>query len=87
VSEINEIANRTFDQIAGITRVSLSPATAQRIIDSATSGTIYIGVAGAGITTSDPKAWLVERIVVSGTTVTITHATGSWDNRASLSYS
>jgi hypothetical protein len=86
MSELNEVANRVHDQVAGINRVTLFPATSKRIVDEAGApGTTYVGVAAAGTATSD-SAWLVERITVSGTTTTIDHATGVWDDRASLSY-
>lgn len=86
MSESNEIQNRTHDQIAGLNRVSLFPATAKRVIDeSGAPATTYIGVAAAGTATS-AATWLMEKIVVSGTTTTITHATGVFDDRASITF-
>lgn len=86
MSELNEIANRTHDPIAGINRVTLFPASSKRVIDEASApGTTYVGVAAAGAATS-ASAWLIERITVSGTTTTIEHATGVFDDRASLTY-
>ncbi len=82
MSEANERGNRVHDQIAGIDRVTLFPATSKRIIDeSGAPGTTYIGVAYAGAATA-ATTWLIERITVSGTTTTIDHATDAWDNRA-----
>ena len=83
------MANRVHDQVAGINRVTLFPASSQRIIDeSGAPGTTYIGVAAAGAATSLAKGWLIEKIVVSGTTTTITHAVDAWDNRSTTaSYS
>lgn len=86
MSEVSEIENRTFDQVAGTRRVTLFPATALRIIDeSGAPATTYIGVAAPG-TAQSLSAWLVERISVSGTTTTIDHATGAWSGRAALAY-
>lgn len=54
------------------------------------SGTTYIGEAPVGTPTSAPY-WRIQKIVVSGSTTTITWASSKfdqiWDNRASLSYS
>lgn len=87
MSELNEIQNREHDQIAGIKRVSLFPATAKRIIDVATTNITYIGIAAPGTATGIAKAWLIEKVDVSvANTTTITHATDSWDNRASATY-
>jgi hypothetical protein len=87
MSEINEIANREHDQIAGVKRVSLFPATAKRIVEVASATITYIGVAAPGTATSVPSAWLIEKIDTSVTdTTTITHATGKWDDRAVLTY-
>lgn len=88
MAESNEIANRIHDQIAGVNRVTLFPATAKRIIEVASSTITYVGVAAAGTATGTLKAWLIEKIDTSvANTTTITHATGAWDDRASLSYS
>lgn len=87
MSELNEVANRVHDQVAGINRVTLFPATSLRRIDAASSSTIYVGVAAAGSSNSLENGWLIERISVSGTDVTIEHATGNWTNRSSLTYS
>lgn len=86
MSELNEIANRTFDQIAGVSRVALLPTVAKRIIDeSGAPGTTYVGVTAPGTATST-ATWIIEKIVVSGATTTITHATDAWDNRSTASY-
>ena len=86
--ELNEIVIREHDQLAGVKRVSLFPSSALRIIDESISpATTYIGLAAPGTSTSSLKAWFIEKIVVSGTTTTITHASDSWDNRALAIYS
>lgn len=87
MSESNEIANRTYDPIAGIRRVTLFPATSLRIIDESGAPSVtYVGVAAAGTAQGATKSWLLERISVSGTTTTIDHAVDTWTNRASASY-
>lgn len=85
MSETNEIANRVHDQVAGINRVTLFPATSKRIVDASGASVTYVGVAAPGTATSS-SSWLVEKVSVSGDTTTITHATGTWDDRASLTY-
>jgi predicted component of type VI protein secretion system len=87
MAEINEINIREHDQIAGVKRVTLFPATAKRMIDAVDSSTTYVGVAAPGTSTSDTKAWLLEKIVTASTITTITHATDSWDNRLVANYS
>jgi hypothetical protein len=88
VAESNEIAIREHDQIAGVKRVTLFPATATRIVETPSSTVTYVGVAAAGTATSTLKAWLIEKIDTSvSNTTSITHATDSWDNRATASYS
>lgn len=87
MAEINEIANRTYDAIAGTKRVTLFPASAKRIIETASATITYVGIAAPGTATSVLKAWLIEKIDTSVTgTTTITHATDSWDNRAITTY-
>lgn len=83
MAELNEITNREHDRIAGTKRVTLFPATAKRLIDTSVTNIIYIGVAAPGTATSI-TAWLIEKVdsTVSNT-ITITHATDAWDNRAS----
>lgn len=87
MSELNEVANRQADQIAGVGRVSLLPNSAQRIIDTSVAGTIYIGVSAPGTAQGAAKSWFLEKVLTSGTTITITHAVDSWTNRASAAYS
>lgn len=87
MAETNEIENRTFDQVAGIRRVTLFPATSKRKVDTATTNIVYVGVAAAGSATSDTKAWILEKIDTTvSNIITITHATDAWDNRATASY-
>ena len=86
MAEVSEITNREHDQITGAKRVSLFPSTAKKIIDEAGAPAVtYLGWAAPGTATS-ASTWFVELITVSGTTTTFTHATGIWDNRASLTY-
>jgi hypothetical protein len=86
MAELNELSNREHDQIAGIKRVTLFPATSLRLIDeSGAPSTTYVGVAAAGTAQAD-NAWLVERISVSGTDTMIDHATGAWSDRGILTY-
>lgn len=88
MSEVSEITNREHDQIAGIKKVTLFPASSQRMIDTTSSTITYVGVAAAGKATSASKSWLIEKIDTTSSTLTIiTHATDSWDNRASASFS
>lgn len=87
MAESNEILNRVHDQVAGINRVTLFPATSKRLVDYSDSSNIYVGVAAAGTATSALKSWLIERISPTVGSVSITHATDSWDNRASAAYS
>lgn len=88
MAETNEITNREHDQIAGIKRVTLFPASSKRIIDIATANITYIGIAAPGTATSTAKAWLIEKVDVSVANITtITHATDSWDNRGTATYS
>lgn len=62
------------------------------IVDKVDSSTTYVGSAKLGASTS-AGVWQIIKIVLSGTTTTITHADGDakydnvWDDRASLSYS
>lgn len=86
MSEVSEMANREHDQIAGIKRVTLFPATSKRIIDASSSTVTYVGVAAAGTATGTANSWILERITVSGTTTTIDHATDAWDNRSTATY-
>ena len=87
MAELNEIANREHDQIAGIKKVSLFPATSKRIIESPSATITYVGVAAPGTATSALKSWLIEKIDTSvANTTSITHATDSWDNRAITTY-
>lgn len=86
--ELNEMTIREHDQIAGIKRVTLFPASAKRIIETPSSTITYVGVAAPGTATSTLKSWLIEKIDTSvANTTTITHATDSWDNRATATYS
>lgn len=74
--------NITLDEIAGISRVTLFPATSKRLIDSTTTtNVVYIGVAAAGTSTNITQ-WLIEKIDSSSSTISFTHATDAWDNRA-----
>ena len=57
----------------------------QIIVDEAVAGTTYIGRGAQGLATAT-TGWLLEKIVVSGTTTTITHAIDSWDNRITATY-
>jgi hypothetical protein len=86
MSELGEIANRTYDNVGGVSHVALGISTRQKKVDAASSSTIYVGSSGPGVATSAENGWVIERIGISGTTVTIQHATGDWDSRASLSY-
>jgi hypothetical protein len=86
--ELNEAYIREHDQVAGTHRVTLFPASAKRLIDEASSTLTYVGVAAPGTATSTEKAWLIEKISVSGSVTTITHATDkAWDDRATATYS
>lgn len=68
------------------------PAELKLIVDSSTSGTVYVGQAAIGTATS-AAAWQIMKIVTSSGVTTITWAGGDqlfdkiWDNRSSLSYS
>lgn len=88
MAELNEMTIREHDRVSGSKRVSLFPSTAQTIIDEAEApNTTYVGVAPSGAATSS-GVWLITKIVVSGATTTITHATDAWDHRATTaSYS
>lgn len=85
MSTSQEISNREHDQIAGVKRVSLFPATSLKKIDASGVTVIYIGVAAAGTADSAEKAWLLERVTVA-TPVVIDHAVGTWTTRASVTY-
>lgn len=88
MAETNEINNREHDQIAGVKRVAVLPATVQRIWDtSADPTTIYIGTAYAAASQSDNKAWLIEKVVTAAGSITVTHATDAWANRLTATYS
>lgn len=86
MSESNEIANRTFDQIAGVSRVAIGTSTQQQLIDTELP-IYYIGTAYAGASQSDTKSWLLEKVDLTSNPYVITHATDSWANRASATYS
>lgn len=57
----------------------------QTKVDYTSSSSIYIAMSPAGTATSS-DGWYVERISISGTVVTIQHGSGTYDNRASLTY-
>lgn len=56
------------------------------IVDESNSDPIYVGKAEIGSDTN-ASVWTIQRIVEDSGITTITWATGSWDNRASLTYS
>lgn len=85
MSELNEMANRVHDQVAGINRVSLFPASSLKKVDYSGGTTIYIGVAAPGTADGAAKSWFIERVTVSSGVV-VDHATGDWTSRASLTY-
>ena len=81
------IDNRTYDDSAGIRRVTLFPAYSKRLIETPDANTTYVGVASPGTSMSAKNAWILEKIDTSVTnTTSITHATDSWDNRATATY-
>lgn len=79
--EPKEITNWEHDNIIAAKRVELAGTSLQTIIDESTDGTTYVGKGARGLATS-ATGWLIEKIVVGGTTTTITHAIDAWDNRA-----
>lgn len=85
MSELNEMYNREHDQVAGTHYVSEVISTKQELIDISSS-TIYVGNAYAGAATSALKSWMIEKIDLSTNPYVIKHATGAWDDRASLTY-
>ena len=68
-------------------RVTNVGSDLQTIVDEAGApATTYVGKGARGLATAS-DGWFLKRIVVSGTTTTITHAIGSWNNRATATYS
>lgn len=84
--ELNEMYNREYDYIAGSHRVADSLSTSKVLIDKSGT-TYYVGQAIAGSATSDATKWLIEKIDLSAFPYSFTHATDSWDNRATATYS
>jgi hypothetical protein len=79
--------NKEHDSLFKAKRITDVGSDNQVIVDEAAApATTYVGTVGRGIATS-ASGWLIKKIVVSGTTTTITHAIGIWDNRASETYS
>jgi hypothetical protein len=75
---------------AAATKVEVLPAELQMRMDysGGPSGSpVYIGYAAAGRATSD-SSWLVWKFTYSGSDPTVRQAAyGTWDDRATLSYS
>lgn len=85
--EPKEIENWQHSEVLAAKRVTQVGSDLQTIVDeSSAPTTTYVGKGARGLATSS-TGWLLEKIAVSGTTTTITHAINSWDNRASASYS
>ena len=74
------------DELFHSKRVSDIGNDNQIIIDESVVGTTYIGNGARGLATSQ-TGWVLTKIVVSGTTTTITHAIDSWDNATTATYS
>jgi len=84
--ELNEINYAEHDQNNVAKRVTDVGSLLQTIVDEAGApGTTYVGRSPAGLATAT-TGWNLEKVVVSGTTTTITHAVDSWDNRATATY-
>lgn len=90
MAEANEIANRTFDQVAGGSRNVSIPGSHQELFEwnAALTFPVYKGVGAPGLSQSAP-GWLVKKYVLDGTgavVTSITTATGTWSGRADLTY-
>lgn len=84
MAELNEIMGWVYDPTTASLRVTEGAGILQELIDQAGT-TYYIGKSGPGIATSDP-GWIVEKIDLSANPYVIQHASGIWDDRASLTY-
>ena len=71
--------NKEHDSLFFAKRVTNVGSDLQTIVDESVAGTTYIGHGARGLATSS-NGWLIDKIVVDGTTTTITHAIDAWDN-------
>ena len=85
--EIKELFNAIYDALFRALRVTDVGSDNKVLVDeSAAPATTYVGSVARG-TAASATGWLLTKIVVSGTTTTITHAIDNWDNRATATYS
>lgn len=81
-----ELWNAVYDSLFHAIQVTDVGSDKQTIVDeSAAPATTYVGSGARGLAVGD-TGWVLTKIVVSGTTTTITHAIDTWSARATATY-